>query len=246
MTISNEKLGRINVEELRIVLSDFQEQLQTRADIDTRNKKLSEESLKNIVCDGSDWHDTYQLTHDAVINLMSKLYQFEDKDFDSYEEFETFMDNQEPNIATLSMLNNTINKQVDCLRLFGQRLNVLISLAQSDDDKFMKAIRLDKSLITYPPLAQRIIIAEQTTDEVFFSRLSRALTGKTTKFDQHSQLQFLLAYMYEDFTVDTLSEASAYDLFCVQLKVYPDTAGAPKSLFRYIQRWKKKRYDMKI
>lgn len=112
---------------------------------------------------------------------------------------------------------------------------------QSKDDQILfKMLRIDKSILGHSSVMRRTAIAEAEGDAKFFWGLAKAVTGRPhKKLLQYPGLRYCLVALHDDGGFDRLTENLAYDLFCLDLKVYPEEGDAGRSLWQFIQRWKK-------
>jgi len=123
---------------------------------------------------------------------------------------------------------------------YGATLNDLIArVRDGDDEALFKAVRIDPSITSCPPVADRVAWAEVTQDVAFFQKLRNAFAGPPKKpSDAYGPLRYVLMLLAEDGTLGRLSMEACYDLLCVDLALYPADAGDPaRSLHKFIRRW---------
>jgi len=140
-------------------------------------------------------------------------------------------------------------KSFESIFVFGKPLNRLLSDLHDGDNKALrKILRIDHSAVLNPEIAWRLMSAELEHDIPVFNQIGNALkerdqskNKKSNKKDlEYRELRFFLALLQESGGLDKLSEEQCYQLFCLQLKVFPDDGADPAgSLKRYITRWKK-------
>jgi hypothetical protein len=109
-----------------------------------------------------------------------------------------------------------------------------------DDQTLFKMLRIDKSILGHSSVMRRTAIADAEGDAKFFKDLAKSVTGRPhKKLLEYPSLRYCLVALHDDGGFDRLTENLAYDLFCLDLKVYPDDGDAGRSLWQFIQRWKK-------
>jgi len=140
-------------------------------------------------------------------------------------------------------------RSFESIFVFGKPLNRLLSdLREGDNKALRKIIRIDHSAVLNPEIAWRLMSAELEHDIPVFNQIGTALkerdqpkNKKSNKKDlEYRELRFFLALLQESGGLDNLGEEQCYQLFCLQLKIFPDNGADPAgSLKRYITRWKK-------
>ena len=101
-----------------------------------------------------------------------------------------------------------------------------------------KAVRVDRAIISCPPIAHRIAKAELRGETRFFTKLRKALTGKLQVNQGYDTLRFLLIALNEAGGLDSLSGDDRFNLFCKQLKAYPNRElDSADALRMFIYRW---------
>jgi len=134
-----------------------------------------------------------------------------------------------------------LQRSIESLETYNKSLNALVAdVGCGIDSALFHAIRLDHSAISNPTIASRITRAELEDDKKFFKKLTNALDGRPKKtWSYYKDLRVILALLEETETLDSLSSQEAYQLFCIDLKIYPTSGKDPaRSLQRYIQKWK--------
>ncbi|MES9868408.1 MAG: hypothetical protein ABW149_01720 [Sedimenticola sp.] len=132
-------------------------------------------------------------------------------------------------------------KTIESIWYYGVPLNDLVeNIKDGDDTALIKAVKIDRSIVSCPPIADRIARAEMISDEKFFIKLQNALRGKPKKpKDRYGPLRYILMALDQDGVLDQLSINERYTLFCEELGLYPhNTADPARSLHQFIQRWK--------
>ena len=132
-----------------------------------------------------------------------------------------------------------ILKSAEAMSLYGATMDQLLKKAKYDDEALFKAVRVDRSVITYPGIAARIARAEMEGDEKFFNDLGTALKAKKAKAQEYAYLRIILAALQQASGLESLTMKEAYELLAVELKLYPQTGESPdRSLWQLINRWK--------
>ncbi|MBD2859958.1 hypothetical protein IB286_13190 [Spongiibacter sp. KMU-158] len=128
------------------------------------------------------------------------------------------------------------------IRYYGYSLDTFVSsYSKTSDDKILfKMLRVDKSLLAHPNLERRIAIAEAEGDAGFFKKLASAINGQPSqKLLEYPELRLCLVALHQEDALESLNEEKAYQLFCVDLAIYPHDGDAARSLWKFIERWKK-------
>lgn len=143
-------------------------------------------------------------------------------------------------IGVLTAIMNSLESMIVHCKF----LNELVAdVRKGQDDAFFKAVRIDRSIATCPTFADRITYAELKKDEHFFAQLSKAMLGKPKRpREEYKELRLAL-YILEDANgLADLSQEAAYQLFCLDLHLYPSDGEDPAGgLMRFIRRWRKAR-----
>jgi hypothetical protein len=133
-------------------------------------------------------------------------------------------------------------KNLECIWHYGMPINDLITQASyGNDASLFKAIRVDRTITSCPPVADRISRAEIERDEQFFKLLRNALRGPSKKpMDAYGPLRYILYQLEEDGVLEQMTTKERFDLFCTELDLYPSTNNdAERSLDTFIRRWRK-------
>lgn len=132
-------------------------------------------------------------------------------------------------------------RSLESIQVYGRSLNRLMSdVANGSDKALYDAIKLDHTAIGNEHIQRRISIAELKQDTKFFSRLGNAMKQRPLKYSPTLYpLRYILALLHEIEQLDHLSQEDAYQLFCVDLELYPIKGEDPGgSLWQFIYRWK--------
>ncbi|MGZ5052170.1 MAG: hypothetical protein ACXWAS_14035 [Methylobacter sp.] len=137
-----------------------------------------------------------------------------------------------------------ITKSLESIRIYGLSINDLVTKIKRGNDSdaaLFKVLRIDRSAVSCPCIADRIALAEIEDDQVFFKKLKNALSGPPLKpNDDYGVLRYVLCLLNEEGLLDRLSLEERYQLFCERLAIYPTDGEDPaKSLDQFIRRWKK-------
>ncbi|OAI12117.1 hypothetical protein A1507_19205 [Methylomonas koyamae] len=155
------------------------------------------------------------------------------------------LDDDEEQRKTILATLMPITKSLESIRLYGLSINDLVARIQrrdqSSDAAIFKVLRIDRSAVSCPCIADRIALAEIEDDQAFFKKLKNALSGPPLKpRDEYGVVRYVLYLLNEDGILDQLSPKDRYQLFCERLAIYPDDGeDAAKSLDQFIWRWKK-------
>lgn len=138
----------------------------------------------------------------------------------------------------------SINYTIESMLTWSKWLNELVADVRSGSEAALfKAVQIDRTIMSCPPIADRITLADYERDEAFFRELRNALKGKPKKpKEEYADLRYCLYALEEDGRLDSLTIESAYRLFCEELQLYPtDSEDPARSLWQFIRRWKKTR-----
>lgn len=132
---------------------------------------------------------------------------------------------------------------ISAIKHYGIPMDILVDRARTDDVWLFKAVRMDRSALACPPIADRLAKAELLEDAGFFRKLKNALAGPPSKpSDEYGVLRYALCLIDEACGLDSMTRTERADLFCEQLGLYPyENNDAEKSLEQFIRRWKKSR-----
>lgn len=110
-----------------------------------------------------------------------------------------------------------------------------------DDDSFILAARIDPAAILAPTFQRRLHLAVAMEQGAFLVKVSNALRDPIRRELQHARLQGALLLMAKARQLSRLNENLAAELFIKRTRLYPSHGrkDAQRSLWRFIQRWKK-------
>ncbi|WP_210397304.1 hypothetical protein [Motiliproteus sediminis] len=133
-------------------------------------------------------------------------------------------------------------RSLESVQVYGRSLNRLMEdVAQGNDKALFDAVKLDHSITANEHVQRRIAIAELKKDQSFFKRLANCTKSRPEKHSPKLYpLRYMLAVTHEIGLLEKLSMEEAYELFCLELKVYDGNGSDPAgSLWQFIGRWKK-------
>lgn len=152
------------------------------------------------------------------------------------DDFHHDVDDQEGIGLVISMV-----RTVQSVLLHGRSLSALLSdVRERDDlDSLFKAIKIDRTIVTSPTVADRIAKAEFQNDKVFFRRLSNAFKGPSQKeWAGLSGMKFSM-HVLMDSGLKDLSDDELEELMVHVLEVYKDVPGARKNIRMHYQNFRK-------
>ena len=138
----------------------------------------------------------------------------------------------------------SMDKTVESMVTHGKFIDELVrDVKKGNDQALFKAVQIDRTVTSCPPIADRITLAEMTQDEGFFKKLSNAIRTKPKKpKEEYAELRYVLYALEDADALGKLSTERAYRLFCEELAIYPADGEDPaRSLQKFIARWKKAR-----
>ena len=128
---------------------------------------------------------------------------------------------------------------------YGQGMHSLIAAGQGGNDNgYILAVSIDPTVQWHPSVIERVsrdAIAGRTD---FASKLRKAAeSGPSPRIDKDlHQLRYMLGIFEELGFLKALSDAKRYELFCIELGLYPNTGENPKAaLCTFIKRWHRSR-----
>lgn len=133
-------------------------------------------------------------------------------------------------------------RSLESIQVYGRSLSRLVEdVVQGSDKALFDAVKMDHSILGNPHIQRRIAIAEMKLDKKFFSQLANSIKGRPLKYSPDLwQIRYLLSLTHEIGLLDSLTMEDAYELYCLELKVYSDKGADPAgSLWKFINRWKK-------
>ncbi|MCW8890872.1 MAG: hypothetical protein OQL20_09465 [Sedimenticola sp.] len=257
----NKEFGKYSTQQLK----EFVRLLQSRSLLQKEWQTLvnnEPEKVFKALASGFYWSEIYALSFleqvsffavvggiDSRINTMSTAVDPQDAALNELKrEMETLGDpsDLEPHEAfePKVLLGNLIAviKNLDSIWHYGMPINDLVAqVSNGNDDALLKAIRIDRSITSCPPIADRIAKAEIEQDEQFFKLLRNALRGPSKKpMDAYGPLRYVLYQLEDDGVLEQMTTKDRFDLFCTELDLYPSKNNdAEKSLDTFIRRWRK-------
>lgn len=138
----------------------------------------------------------------------------------------------------------SLDRTLESLLVNHESLNSLVTrVRHGDDESFFSAASIDPAVVLAAPLRQRLSLAVLGGEHAFLARLGSILKvpRKREHLREHARLSGALMLMAYAGQLSRLTQATAFELFAKQTNLYnwrgkdePD-----RSLWRYIQRWKK-------
>jgi hypothetical protein len=132
----------------------------------------------------------------------------------------------------LVALAYSLQRTVLSVLLFQRSLSGLVQEVRESDsmEALFNAVRVDRTAMTCPTIADKIARAQMRDDKYFFQRLRNALKGPTQKhWMAYCDLRYSL-FALRELGFKSLSDAQLEKLLVHTLKVYPDTPSARKNL----------------
>lgn len=131
-------------------------------------------------------------------------------------------------------------KALESIEVYGSSLNRLMGhVAVGDDRALIDIVRLDRSAVGHTLVARRIALAELQQEPKFSKQLNNALKHRPKKHTaRYAPLRYLLLTLHELGCLENLSTDDLFQLFCIDLKLYPTNGADPaRSLKRLVDRW---------
>ena len=139
-------------------------------------------------------------------------------------------------------------RQIECVGREGCYLSDLVERGgKGEDEALLRALRIDRTIISCPTFGERVTRADIERDDAFFKNIANLLRKKWKKTaprkkENHRDLRFMLQASDEMGVLKNLSMTQADELFIRELGVYGDGGDDPaRSLQRFILRWRNNR-----
>jgi hypothetical protein len=135
-----------------------------------------------------------------------------------------------------------LNRQIESIKYYGYPISDFLRryIRAPNDDDLMEMISIDGSLSGHPAIQRRINTAKALGDSEFQYKLLRAMKEQPHRNRlPNLDLRFVLYALKVENALDKLTEDRAYELFCLDLKIFPDDGDAARSLWKFIKRWEK-------
>lgn len=130
---------------------------------------------------------------------------------------------------------------IQSIAMYGRSISALLQDARENNDpaSLFKAIKVDRTVVTSPTVADRIAKAELQNDEQFFIGLSNALKRPSNKeWAGLSKMKFSF-HALREFEMNSLSDGELEHLMVHVLDAYQDVPGARKNLRMHYQNFRK-------
>lgn len=140
-------------------------------------------------------------------------------------------DGEDLDLATALAVLVSFQRTVLSIMLYKRSMSALVSeIREGNDESLFLAVRVDRTALTSPTVAQRIAKAEIRGEKHFFARLRSSLKGPSKKhWEAYADLRFSLVLLRE-MGLDSMSDAELEHLLVDVLQVYPRTWSARKNL----------------
>ncbi len=126
------------------------------------------------------------------------------------------------------------------IAMYGRSISALLQDAHenNDLDSLFKAIKVDRTVVTCPTVADRIAKAELQNDKRFFIRLSNAFKGPSNKEWAGLAKMKLSFHLLRELEMNNLSDDELERLMVHVLDAYMDVPGARKNLRMHYQNFR--------
>lgn len=135
----------------------------------------------------------------------------------------------------------SVTRTMQSILLFGRSLSALIQEVRDNNDLdcLFKAIKVDRTVVNCPTVADCIAKAELRNDKAFFRRLGNAFKGPSKKeWAGLAAMKFSFNVLRE-LDLNDLSDNELEQLMVHTLEVYKDVPGARKNLRMHYQNSRK-------
>jgi len=255
MNNTNKPYGRLSLNELKSYITLF---TQLQSEYNELEKELETKEILGPMDPPYCWANLYSTTFTELINAFTAVTgqtpiiqniansANPQQSALDYSAQVNLSDSDMPgDLKTILLLLNAVSKNLVAISTLHHSLCEIVELIPLNPQSplFFKAIKIDRTIINNPVYADQIALAAFRHDKKFFSKLSNALksTGINKRDEEYDSLRFALYLLeVEEKVLSDLTQVQAYQLFCIDLEVYPDDGDAPK-LWQFISRWKKSR-----
>lgn len=244
-TFPNE-FGRLTASQFKELIDNLPELRRQGAQLQTAFARLPSSRVDELLQSGYSWADVYELTfheHLALViyglNLSSYVKEvaaLDDPNGRLAGDFWTMElpDNHPINVEKQQLIGLVFSLQRTILSvmLYQRSMSSLIHEVREEGSTtaLFKAVRVDRSAVATPSIADRIARAELRKDEVFFQHLRSALKGPLRKhWEAYNDLRYAL-FALREMGLESLSDAQLEHLMVDVLRVYPRHPSARKNL----------------
>lgn len=250
----DKKYGKLTEEQFKAVIGGLGEIKNQRQEFTGLMAKVSESRIKEVFTGGYGWADCYELSFVEHIALAVVA-------FNHAEMLSAAAASKDPQQFILDSLCHTdpveahpafelqhlvglaysLQRTVLSILLFQRSLSGLLQEFREtgSKDALFKAIRVDRTVMNCPTVADQIALAELQGNKQFFRNLKNALAGPSQRhWMALCDLRYSL-YMLREMGFDDMTDDQLEQLLVHTLKVYPNTPTARKNLRAQYQQAKK-------
>lgn len=255
--------GKLTAEEFARLVRRLPELRQGEVEIRQQASRLPKSRVRELLGEGSNWAPVYEMPmpqHLALVFLaldggyeyLRSLAELRNPQQQILDDLDTGRLDVDPDnwqgghLGVFSKqdllgLCYSLQRTVLSIMLFQRSISALVKEVRETEDPtaLFNAVRVDRTVVTCPTVADRIARVQFADDKTFFLHLRSALKGPQQKHWEHyKDLRYSLAVLRE-LGFDKLSDAQLEDLLVHKLRVYPNVPGARKNLRRQYQLSKK-------
>lgn len=247
--------GKLTADQFREFIGKFPELRQQRDEFGQLLAEVPKEKFDILMVRGFSWGEIYEYSfaeHIAIalvafnqIQWLKGIGQSSDPQQQILNDWPIDIDEAathpgfEP--QDLIGLAYSLQRTILSVMLFQRSMSGLIQEVRENDnmDALFYAVRVDRAVISCSTIADKIARAQLRNDKRFFLRLRNALKGPTQKhWASYCDLRYSL-FVLRELGLDGMSDAQLETLLVHNLKVYPNTPSARKSLRgQYQKSWK--------
>ncbi|MFT7404895.1 hypothetical protein [Zhongshania sp.] len=173
------------------------------------------------------------------INMLSELGEVDDRDFDQWADT---LDREEKRIFTSLVL--AMQGQFEAVSLFSLPMSELVKRAgEGDHEALLRAVTIDRSVISSTPVARQICLAQVLCDESFMNRLSSAITRTkparpAKKLDD---MRYMLEALVEGVGIEGFTNSELEDILKSDLELYDNDSDYSSRAFNKLIQKRNKR-----
>lgn len=246
--------GKLTTAQFQTLICGLGEVNAERTNFSELMARVPKEKLDAVLIGGFNWGALYELPFVEHLALVAVAFNYSatlTKAVASPDPQQHILDHLHPplefeahpafELQQLIGLALSLQRTILSIMLFQRSLSGLVQEVREEGnlDALFNAVRVDRTVMTCPSVADKIAMAELRGDKHFFLRLRNSLKGPSHKhWAAYCDLRYSL-YVLRELGFDKMTDDQLEQLLVHTLKVYPDTPTARKNLRAQYQQSKK-------